>query len=118
MNAIIDCGASAPVIGEKIAKRLGVWRRAHKITIRQGDGSRMKGGDTVANTQITIPIQPCSMMTSSASSLAKSSASSLVKSSTSSLSTTPIFTLIYHKTFLINAEILDISNRELILELS
>ena len=28
VEAIIDCGASGPVVGQAIASRLGVWKRA------------------------------------------------------------------------------------------
>ena len=54
INAIVDCGASGPVIGPKITKRLGVWKRAKKINIQQGDGTTMEGGKYVANTHIWI----------------------------------------------------------------
>ena len=60
INAIVDCGASGPVIGPKIAKRLGVWKRAKKINIQQGDGMTIKGGKYVANTHIWIKTREAS----------------------------------------------------------
>ena len=53
VKAIVDCGASAPIMGPRIAKRLGVWRKAHKLDIHQGDGSKLRGGRYVANTRFS-----------------------------------------------------------------
>ena len=60
VNAVVDCRASAPIIGPKIAKRLGVWKRRKKIKIQQGDGSNIKGGKYVINTQISIKTREAS----------------------------------------------------------
>jgi len=51
---VVDCGASAPVIGERIAKKLGCLKRARKVKVRQGDGSTLSGGNYVVNTMIKI----------------------------------------------------------------
>ena len=42
-------------MGRTIASRLGVWKRARKITVRQADKSKMRGGHYVINTSIVIP---------------------------------------------------------------
>ena len=39
----MDCGASAPVIGMRLARKLGIWKRARKVKVRQGDGSSLDG---------------------------------------------------------------------------
>ena len=49
MEAIVDSGASAPVVGERVAKKLGVWKRARKVRVKQGDGSHLSGGNFVIN---------------------------------------------------------------------
>lgn len=54
-EAIIDCGASAPVIGPKIEKKLEVWKRRNRVSVSQGDGTKLKGGKFVANTTFSIP---------------------------------------------------------------
>jgi len=50
VDAVVDTGASAPVIGERIAKILGCWKRARKVKVRQGDGLTLAGGKYVVNT--------------------------------------------------------------------
>ena len=54
INAIVDCSISAPIIGPKVAKCLGVWKRAKKMKIEQGDGSSIKGGKYIINTTISM----------------------------------------------------------------
>jgi len=34
VDAVVDTGTSAPVIGERIAKKLGCWKRTRKVKIR------------------------------------------------------------------------------------
>jgi len=34
VDAVVDTGASAPVIGERIAKKLGCWKRVRKVKVR------------------------------------------------------------------------------------
>jgi len=50
VDAVGDTGASALVIGERIAMKLGCWKRARKIKVRQGDGSTLAEGKYVVNT--------------------------------------------------------------------
>ena len=49
MEAIVDSGASAPVVRERVGKKLGVWKRARKVRVKQGDGSHLSGGNFVIN---------------------------------------------------------------------
>ena len=46
----MDCGASAPVIGMHLACKLGIWKRARKIKVKQGDESsfRVRSGDSTS----------------------------------------------------------------------
>ena len=43
VEAVVDSGASAPVIGKRLACKLGVWKRARKVRVKQGDGSGLEG---------------------------------------------------------------------------
>ena len=54
VDAVVDTGASAPVIGERIAKKLGCWKRARKVKVRQGDGSTLAAGKYVVNTTFKV----------------------------------------------------------------
>jgi len=54
VDAVVDTGASAPVIGERIAKKLGCWKRARKVKVRQGDGLTLAGGKYVVNTTFKV----------------------------------------------------------------
>ena len=49
VDAVVDIGASAPVIGERIGKKLGCWKRARKVRVRQGDGSTLARGKYMVN---------------------------------------------------------------------
>jgi len=53
VEAIVNSGASAPVIGSRIAAKLGVLKRARKVKIRQGDGSHLSGGKYIVNTSFS-----------------------------------------------------------------
>ena len=53
VEAVVDSGASAPVIGKRLACKLGVWKRARKVRVKQGDGSGLEGG-YVANTSSKV----------------------------------------------------------------
>ena len=55
VEAVIDCGASGPVVGRTIACRMGIWKRVRKINIRQADGTKIKGGHYVVNTSFVFP---------------------------------------------------------------
>jgi len=54
VEAVVDTGASGPVIGERIVKKLGCWKRARKVRVRQGDGSTLAGGKYVVNTTLKV----------------------------------------------------------------
>ena len=49
MEEVIDTGASASVLGKRLARKLGIWQRSTKVKVRQGDGSYL-GGYFVVNT--------------------------------------------------------------------
>ena len=42
-------GASVSVVGKRLAHKLGIWKRASKVKVKQGDGSS-QGGNLVVNT--------------------------------------------------------------------
>ena len=54
VEAIVDCAASAPGVGKRLAKKLGVWKRARKVNVRQGDGSHLSGGNFIVNTSLKV----------------------------------------------------------------
>ena len=54
VKAIVDCAASAPVVGKQLAKKLEVWNRARKINVSQGDGSHLSGGNFIVNTSLKV----------------------------------------------------------------
>jgi len=54
VEAIVDSGASAPVIGSRIATKLVVLRRAKKVKVRQHDGSHLSRGKYVVNTSFSV----------------------------------------------------------------
>ena len=54
VDAGVDTGASAPVIGERIAKKWGCWKRARKVKVRQGDGSTLVEGNYLVNTMFKV----------------------------------------------------------------
>ena len=58
VEAIVDIRATTPVVGPKIAKCMGVWRRAKKIHIKQGDSLNMKGGKFVVNLRFSFLDKP------------------------------------------------------------
>ena len=82
VEAVVDIGASALVIGRCLAVKLGVWKRARKVKMKQGDRSSLVG-KYIVNTSFEV----------------YDSTSGLVK-------------------FAMDAEVLDIRNREIILGLS
>ena len=53
IEAVVDTGASASVVGKRLAYKLGIWKRARKVKVRQGDGSSL-GGDFVVNTMFNV----------------------------------------------------------------
>ena len=55
VEAVVDCGATGPVVGRTVATRIGIWKRATKARIRQADRSHIKGGKYVVNSSFIIP---------------------------------------------------------------
>ena len=53
VEAVVDTGASASVVGRRLARKLGMWKRARKVKVRQGDGSFL-GGNFVINTSFQV----------------------------------------------------------------
>ena len=51
---IVDGAASAPVVGKWLAKRLGVWKRARRVNVWQGDGSYLSGGNFIVHTTFKV----------------------------------------------------------------
>ena len=49
----MDTGASASVVGKRLACKLGIWKRARKVKIRQEDGNSL-GGNIVFNTAFKV----------------------------------------------------------------
>ena len=54
VEAVIDLGTTAPILGPRIAKWMGVWKQAKSIRVKQGDGSFMKGGKFAVNSQFSF----------------------------------------------------------------
>ena len=50
---MVDTGASASVVGNRLARKLGIWKRARKVKVKQGDGSHLEG-NFVVNTTLKI----------------------------------------------------------------
>jgi len=49
LEAILDSKASAHMVGERAAKKLGVRKRARKVRVKQSDGSYLHVGNFVIN---------------------------------------------------------------------
>ena len=95
MEAIIDCGALGPVVGRAIASRLGMWKRARKINVRQADKSKLRGGHYVINNAIVIP------------------GAKAINDSAGTANTKAVV-----NKFLLDAEVYDIGQKEVVLGLS
>ena len=78
----MDTGASASVVGKRLARKLGIWKRARKVKVRQGGVSSLEGNFVMHTTFKVMDLS---------SVLGK---------------------------FAMDAEVLDIGNRDVILELS
>ena len=50
LEAVVDTGASASVVGKRLACTLGIWKRAKKVKVRQEDGSSSRGNFVVNRT--------------------------------------------------------------------
>ena len=46
-------GASVSVVGKRLARKLGIWERARKVKVRQGNGSLL-GENFVVNTMFKV----------------------------------------------------------------
>ena len=103
VEAVVDCGATGPVVGWTVAVRMGIWKRATKARIRQADRTHVKGGKYVVNSSFIIPgaIEPQGVQVSNV-------AVSKNKSSPS---------LSFNK-FSLDAEVFDIGQKNVILGLS
>ena len=53
IEAVVDTGASASVVGKRLARKLGIWNRARKVKVRQGDASTI-GGNFVVHTTFKV----------------------------------------------------------------
>ena len=42
VEAVVDTGASASVVRKRLECKLGIWKRARKVKIRQEDGSSLR----------------------------------------------------------------------------
>ena len=54
VEAIVDFAASILLVGKGLAKKLGVWKRARKVNVREGDGSHLSGGNFIVNTSFKV----------------------------------------------------------------
>ena len=53
IEAVVDAGASASVVGKRLARKLKIWKRARMVKVRQGDGSSL-GGNFVVNRSFKV----------------------------------------------------------------
>ena len=53
IEAVVDTGASASVVGKRLAPKLGNRKRVRKVKVREEDGSCL-GGNFVLNTMFKI----------------------------------------------------------------
>ena len=77
------------MVGKRLAKKLEVCQRARKVNVRQGDGSHLSGGNFIVNTSFKV----------------------------FDLVSSPISPTVLGK-FSLDAEVLDIGNKDCILGLS
>ena len=50
----MDSTASAPVVGKRLACRMGIWTRARRISVKQGDGSFLIGGNFIVDSSVKV----------------------------------------------------------------
>ena len=50
----MDSAASAAVVVKRLACRMGIWKRASKISVKQGDGSFLIGGNFIVNSSFKV----------------------------------------------------------------
>ena len=53
VEAVVDTGASASVVGKHLTHKLGIWKRERKVKIRQGDGISL-GGNIVVHMSFKV----------------------------------------------------------------
>ena len=53
VETVVDTGASASVVGRRLARKLGIWKRARKVKVRQRDGSFL-GVNFVVNASFNV----------------------------------------------------------------
>ena len=53
IEAVVDTGASASVVGKCLACKLEIWKRGRKVKARQRDRSLL-GGNFVVNTSLKV----------------------------------------------------------------
>jgi len=51
---VVDSTASAPVVGKRLAIKMGIWKRARKVNVKRGDGSVLSGGNYVVNSLFRV----------------------------------------------------------------
>ena len=54
VEGIVDCVASALVVGKQLAKKLGVWKIALKVKISQRDDSYLSAENFIVNTSFEV----------------------------------------------------------------
>ena len=42
------------MVGKRLAKKLGVWKSARKVNVRQGDGSHLSEENFIVNTSFKV----------------------------------------------------------------
>ena len=50
VEAVVNTGASASVVGKRQARKLRIWKRAKNVKVRQEDGSYLEGNFVVNTT--------------------------------------------------------------------
>ena len=53
VEAFVNTGASASVVGKPLTCKLGIWKRARKVKVRQRNGSSLEG-NLVVNTSFKV----------------------------------------------------------------
>ena len=53
IEAVVDTGASPSVVGKRLARKLGIWKKGRKVKVRQEDGSQL-GGNFVVNATFKV----------------------------------------------------------------
>jgi len=54
VEAIVDSAASAPVVGKRLAIKIGIWKRARKVNVKQGYGSTLSEGNYVVYSSFRV----------------------------------------------------------------